>query len=224
MNWIDSPVAGLENSPELERSRRLWGVMRCRSFRWHGSEEPFRLRYQSTVAVIAVASGVPALPNVDSYLVVSSTNGLVELVGHLDQLPHHRVEQAESAHGQLGQRANADRVPDIAGDEVEELAGRDRLGSRQVPDLTDRAFVGPERGQAGGDVRDIAVGVGQIGVADEVGAFVGERVGEHPLAERRLGGDPGAEEVRRPPDRDPDATGLRMRPATPGSSPPGFGP
>ena len=35
----------------------------------------FRLRYHATVAAIAVASGVASVPNVDWYLVVSSTNG-----------------------------------------------------------------------------------------------------------------------------------------------------
>ncbi len=75
--------------------------------------------YHATVVAIAVASGVASVPNVDWYLLVSSTNGCVELVGQLDELPDRRVEQAEGAHGELGQRANADRVPDVAGDEVE---------------------------------------------------------------------------------------------------------
>lgn len=38
-------------------------------------EVSFRLRYHATVAAIAVASGVVPVPNVDWYLVVSSTNG-----------------------------------------------------------------------------------------------------------------------------------------------------
>jgi hypothetical protein len=37
-------------------------------------EEPFRPRYQSTVVLIATASGVPASPKVASNLFVSSTN------------------------------------------------------------------------------------------------------------------------------------------------------
>ena len=65
-------------------------------------------------------------------------------------------------------------MPDIDGDELEQLAGRDRLRARQVPHATDRALVGAERRQTGGDVRDVAVGVGQVGVADEVSAFAGD--------------------------------------------------
>jgi hypothetical protein len=37
--------------------------------------EPSRLRYQLTVAAMAVMSGALSVPNVDWYLVVSSTNG-----------------------------------------------------------------------------------------------------------------------------------------------------
>ncbi len=44
-----------------------------RSFVWQEWGEPFCVRYQSTVAVMAVASGVPVFPNADSYFVVSST-------------------------------------------------------------------------------------------------------------------------------------------------------
>ena len=46
------------------------------------------------------------------------------------------------------------------------------------------ALVGAERRQTSRDVRDVAVGVGQVGVADEVRAFAGDRVAEHALAER----------------------------------------
>src|SRR5580704_14413570 len=42
---------------------------------WACLDVPFRQRYHATVVAIAVASGVASLPNVDSYLVVSSTNG-----------------------------------------------------------------------------------------------------------------------------------------------------
>ena len=43
---------------------------------------------------------------------------------------------------------------------------------------------GKEGGQAGGDVRNVAVGVGQVRMADEVGAPAGQGVAEDPLAER----------------------------------------
>ena len=134
--------------------------------------------------------------------------GLLELVGHLGQLPHHRVEYARGRARQLGQGAHTHRMPDLDGHEVEHLAGGDGLRARQVPHGADRPLVGAEHGQTGGDVRDVAVGVGQIGVAEEVRALAGQRVGEHALAERRLG-DPGAEEVRRPPDRDSYPAGIR---------------
>ena len=68
---IYSPVAGLENSRNAAVAVSVGGMAQVFPLAW--AEEPFWLRYQSTVAVIAVASGVPALPNVDSYLVVSST-------------------------------------------------------------------------------------------------------------------------------------------------------
>ena len=114
-------------------------------------------------------------------------------------------------------------MSDLAGDELEDLAGRDGLRTRQVPHSVDGALVGTERGQTRCDVRDVAVGVRQVGVADEVGALAGHGVGEDAFAERCLG-DAGAEEVRRPPDRDADPTGIRGGRAAPGSSPLGFGP
>ncbi|MGO9783358.1 MAG: hypothetical protein ACLPQY_26885 [Streptosporangiaceae bacterium] len=43
---------------------------------------------------------------------------------------------------------------------------------------------GAEGGQAGGDVRNVAAGVGQVRTADEVGAPAGQGVAEDPLAER----------------------------------------
>ena len=57
------------------------------------------------------------------------------------------------------------------------------------------------------DIRHVAVGVWQVGIADEVGALAGHGVGEDPLAKRRFG-DTGAEEVRRSPDRDANAAGF----------------
>ena len=80
-----------------------------------------------------------------------------------------------------------------------------------MPDAAGSALIGAEGRQAGRDVGDVAVGVWQVRVADEVGAFAGDGVGEDPLAERRPGGDAGTEEVRRPPDRDPDAARLGGR-------------
>ena len=75
-------------------------------------------------------------------------------------------------------------MPDVAGDELEQLSGRDGLGARQVPHAADGALVGAERRQTRRDVRDVAVGVRQIGVADEVSAFAGDGVAEHALTER----------------------------------------
>ena len=147
-------------------------------------EVPFRLRYHATVVVIAVASGVASVPNVDWYLRRVKHERLLELVGQLDEFPDRRVEQPEGAHGQLRQRSNADRVPNVAGDELEQLAGRDGLRARQVPHAADGALVSAERRQTGRDVRDVAVGVRQVGVADEVSAFAGDGVAEHPLTER----------------------------------------
>ena len=60
------------------------------------------------------------------------------------------------------------------------------------------ARVSVPRVASGGDVGNVAVGVGQVGVADEVGAPAGQGVAEDPLAERGPFGDDGAEEVRRP--------------------------
>ena len=86
-------------------------------------------------------------------------------------------------------------------------SGRDGFRARQVPHSVDGALVGAEGGQTRGDVWDVAVGVGQVGVAEEVGTLAGQGVGEDALAERRLG-DAGTEEVRRPPDGDADPTGV----------------
>jgi hypothetical protein len=43
---------------------------------------------------------------------------------------------------------------------------------------------GTEGGQPGGDVQNVAVGVGQIRMADEVGASARQGVADDPLAER----------------------------------------
>ena len=59
-----------------------------------------------------------------------------------------------------------------------------RLRTGQVPHLADGPLVGAEGGQTGGDVGNVAVGVRQVGVAEEVGALAGDGVGEDPLAER----------------------------------------
>ncbi len=77
-----------------------------------------------------------------------------------------------------------------------------------MPHASEGAFVGTESGQASGDVRDVAVGVEHVGIAEEVSALAGESVAEDALAEGRLG-DAGTEEVGRAPDGDADATGVR---------------
>ncbi len=92
-------------------------------------------------------------------------------------------------------------MADLGGDQVQERPGRAGRRSGQVPHLPGRAGVGAEGGQAGGDVGDVAVGVRQVRVADEVGAPAGLGVAEDPLAERGALGDAGAEEVRGPAAR-----------------------
>lgn len=71
LNWTDSPVA-VGELPELA-GRSVWdghaGTLSC------PLEMPFRVRYHATVAATAVARGVGSVPNVEWYLVVSSTNG-----------------------------------------------------------------------------------------------------------------------------------------------------
>src|ERR1700677_3315340 len=125
---IDSTVAGLENSRNSAVAVSVVGMVQVFSVGMGGG---------------AVLAAIPVdcrgdggrerrarAPERGLVLGRVKHEGLVKLVGHLDQFPQERVEQAESAHGQLGQVADADRLPDIAGQEVEELAGRDRLGSR----------------------------------------------------------------------------------------------
>ena len=96
----------------------------------------------------------------------------------------------------LGTERIADRVSDLAGHEIEDLPGRDRFWPGEVPDGVDGSLVGAQGGQAGGDVGYVAVGVGQIGVADEVGSASRQGVGEDACAQRGFG-HAGAEEVRR---------------------------
>ena len=98
-------------------------------------------------------------------------------------------------------------MPDLAGHQVQERPGGAGRRAGQVPYLAGGAGVGAQGGQAGGDVGDVAVGVRQVGVADEVGAPAGQGVAEDSLAERGPCGDAGAEEVRGPPDGDPDPAG-----------------
>src|ERR1700722_20371026 len=130
--------------------------------------------------------------------------GLVELVIRLGQLAQYRVDQTQGPQGQLGQRPDADGVPDLGGYQAQERPGGAGRRARQVPDLPGGAGVGTQGGQAGGDVGDVAVGMRQVRAADEVGATAGQRVAEYSLAERGPCGDAGAEEVRGPPDCDPD--------------------
>ena len=129
-----------------------------------------RVRYQATVAATAAASGVPGRPECGLVFTGVEDEGLVELIRHLGQFPQHRVDQPQGAHSDLGHRPDADRMADLGGYQVEELPGGAGRRSGQVPHLPGRAGVGAEGGQAGGDVGDVAVGVGQVRVADEVGA------------------------------------------------------
>ena len=89
-----------------------------------------RVRYQSTVVAMASREWGAGSPKVASYLVVSSTKGCVELVGHLDHGPQYRVDQTQGAEGQLGHRAAVDRVSDLVQPiEIEDLPGGDGFGS-----------------------------------------------------------------------------------------------
>ncbi len=65
-------------------------------------------------------------------------------------------------------------MSDLLGSEREDLAGRDRLRARQVPDASGCSIVRTQGRQPGGDIRDVAVGVRQVGVAEEVGTLAGE--------------------------------------------------
>jgi hypothetical protein len=89
-------------------------------------------------------------------------------------------------------------MPDLGGDQIQQGPGRDGRRAGQVPHLPGRAGVGAEGGQASGDVGNIAGGVRQVRVADEVGAPAGQGVAEDPLAERGALGGAGAEEIRGP--------------------------
>ena len=98
-------------------------------------------------------------------------------------------------------------MADLGGDEVQERPGGDRFGAGQVPDLADGSLVGAEGGQASNDVGHVAVGVGKVGVADEVGPLTGHGVAENPCPQGGLG-DSRAKEVRCAADGDADASGL----------------
>ena len=75
-------------------------------------------------------------------------------------------------------------MADGIGDLREDLGCADRRRARQVPDTPDRAFVRTQRRETRRDVGDVAVGVREVGVAEEVGTLARERVGKDPLAER----------------------------------------
>jgi hypothetical protein len=70
---IHSPVAGLKKGRNRKRRRGHGTLVNWRSH--FSSASGPRLRYHATVAAMAAASGVPPVPNVDWYLVVSSTKG-----------------------------------------------------------------------------------------------------------------------------------------------------
>jgi SAM-dependent methyltransferase len=59
---------------------------------------------------------------------------------------------------------------EVGGDQVEQRPSGHGRRAGQVPYLAHCAGIGAEGGQADGDVGNVAVGVGQVGVADEVGA------------------------------------------------------
>ena len=69
------------------------------------------------------------------------------------------------------------------------------------------ALVSTQSGQAGGDIRDVAVGVWQVRVADEVGALGGNGVAKDWCSETGLGST-SAEKVRSAPDGDAHPTAL----------------
>ena len=75
-------------------------------------------------------------------------------------------------------------MPDLAGHQIQQRPGRDGLRAGQVPHLAGGASVGAESGQASRNVGNVAVGMRQVRVADEVGAPAGQGVAEDPLAER----------------------------------------
>ena len=127
---------------------------------------------------------MPTLPNVALVLGGVEHEGLVELVGHFDQGPHHGVDQSEGTHSQLGHRANADRVSDLVCHEIEDLAGCRGFGTGEVPYPVDGTLVRAQGGQTCCDVGHVAVGVRQIRVADEVGPTPRQGVGKDPLAQR----------------------------------------
>jgi len=62
------------------------------------------------------------------------------------------------AHGQLGNRPDADRMPGPGGYQIEESPGRDGRRAGQVPHLPGRAGIGAEGGQPSGDVGNVALG------------------------------------------------------------------
>ena len=145
---------------------------------------------------------------------------LLELVGQLGQLSHERVEQCEDSHGDLGDVAYPNVVPDFTGHQVEERSGGDGLGSGKVPHLSDGTIVGAQRGQSGSNIGHIAVGVRQVGVADEIGPLGVHGVGKNSLPEGCLG-DAGTEEIRCSPDGDTDPARLGCREKLGGHGRPG---
>src|SRR5438445_677562 len=51
----------------------------------------------------------------------------VELVGHLSEFPHHWIDEPERADNEIGHRTDADGMPDLIGDEVEDGSGAGRF-------------------------------------------------------------------------------------------------
>lgn len=156
---------------------------------------------------MAVASGVVAVPKVDSYLEVSRTKRCSNPYDISASSRIQRADQPEGAQCDLGDAADRNGVVDLVGDDVEQGPGGDGLGAGQVPDLADGPLVGAESGQAGSDVGHVAVAVRQVGVTEEVGALAGDSVAEDPCAEAGFG-DSGTEEVGGTSDRDASPGGV----------------
>jgi len=66
--------------------------------------------------------------------------------------------------------------------DLDELSGGEGVGVvGQVPHLAGSVGMFTEDGEAFTDVRDVAVGVGLVKVAEDAGGLVGQGGGEHPV-------------------------------------------
>jgi RNA polymerase sigma factor (sigma-70 family) len=78
-------------------------------------------------------------------------------------------------------------MPDLGGYQAEQRPSGAGRRSGQVPHLADGAGAGAQGGQAGRVVGDVAAGVPQIGVADEVGVPPGARPWLYGIAANVIG-------------------------------------